>query len=144
MTKRKNLILVSLLLLSLIGFVDSLFIHVKSVENYPISCFVIEGCDLVLYSSYATLFGVHLPWFGMAFYFLLFLITALYLGRSKKYLINLLIILVSVGVLFSLYLIYLQAFVINNFCSYCLLSLLDVLISLLLVVMLKNRIPVTF
>ena len=83
---------------------------------------VVSGCDEVLQSSYATIAGgVPVAAVGAVAYFTAFSLATLaafgYDGARR-----LLAPLVAVMFLATLWFLYLQAFVIRAFCTYCLIS----------------------
>ena len=118
---RSNLLLVVIALLSLGGLADALYLTVEHITGQSVRCTITSGCSEVLSSSYATLFGYPLAGFGAVAYFSVFSLAILaFFGYRIAG--TLLIPLVSAMFLMSLWLIYLQAFVIHAFCQFCLLS----------------------
>jgi protein-disulfide isomerase/rhodanese-related sulfurtransferase len=118
-----------LLTLSLLGLFDSLYLlWVYTSPSRPIVCLG-SGCDAVRASSYAHLFGLPLPVFGVASYALLgLLIFAEVLvssrpGRAIQYAVA---GISCAGFLFSIYLTSLEAFVIHAWCAWCVVSALVV------------------
>ncbi len=107
--------------LSLIGLADSIYLTVKHLTGQTVQCTVSTGCDEVLASSYATLFGYPLAAFGAAAYFAAFSLATLALF-GYRYARTCLLVLVGVMTLMSLRLLYLQAFVLGKYCEFCLLS----------------------
>jgi uncharacterized membrane protein len=108
---------------SLIGLADSIYLTVEHLSGRSVRCTIVAGCSEVLSSSYASLSGVPLALIGAIAYFTVFSLATLaafdykWAGRF---------LLVPVGVMFltTLWLLYLQAFVIKAFCQFCLLSAL--------------------
>jgi uncharacterized membrane protein len=84
-------------------------------------CTIVSGCSEVLSSSYAVVAGVPLALFGAAAYFGVFSLATL-AAFGYRVAGTLLIPLVLLMFLFSLWLIYLQGFVIGAWCQFCLLS----------------------
>jgi protein-disulfide isomerase/uncharacterized membrane protein/rhodanese-related sulfurtransferase len=116
-----------LLTLSLLGLFDALYLlWVYTSPSRPIVCLG-SGCDAVRASSYAHLFGLPLPAFGVASYaFLGLLIFAEVLvsprlGRAIQYAVA---AISCAGFLFSIYLTSLEAFVIHAWCAWCVVSAL--------------------
>jgi protein-disulfide isomerase/rhodanese-related sulfurtransferase/uncharacterized membrane protein len=108
--------------LPLLGLFDSLYLlWVYTSPSRPIVCLG-SGCDVVRASSYAHLFGLPLPAFGVANYAVLALLilaeplVSVRLGRAIQYAIA---GISCVGFLFSIYLTSLQAFVIHAWCAWC-------------------------
>jgi uncharacterized membrane protein len=108
-------------LLSLVGLVDALYLTIEHVTGQSVQCTIISGCSEVLSSSYAVVAGVPLAALGAAAYFSVFSLATL---AAFGYAFAKTLLLPLVGAMFfvSLYLVYLQAFVIREFCQYCLLS----------------------
>ncbi|HYY43322.1 MAG TPA: vitamin K epoxide reductase family protein, partial [Pyrinomonadaceae bacterium] len=86
-----------------------------------VRCTVIAGCSEVLSSSYATVGPLPLAALGALAYFTAFSLATLALFGYKGAR-TLLAALVAVMCATSLWLLYVQAFVIQHFCQYCLLS----------------------
>ena len=109
-------------LISLVGLGDSIYLTVRDItgqNNQP--CTIIAGCAEVLGSKYAHIGPIPLAVVGAAAYFAFFSLAIL-LVFGYSFLRPLLAILVVIMFLTTLWLTYLQAFVIHHFCQYCLLS----------------------
>lgn len=108
-------------LVALIGLGDSIYLTIHYLTAEPVPCSIIAGCETVLTSSYSTIAGIPLGIFGAAAYFAAFSLAILSaFGNSKTwFLFGIQTILMS---FFTLWLLYLQAFVIGAFCQFCLLS----------------------
>jgi uncharacterized membrane protein len=125
-------------LLSLVGLADALYLTIEHVTGQSVRCTIIAGCSAVLSSQYAIMAGVPLAIIGAAAYFTVFSLATL---AAFNYHIagKLLFAMVFAMFFVSLWLIYLQAFVIREFCQYCLLSAL-ITTALLVVVFLTRRV----
>ena len=106
---------------ALIGLADAGYLTIEHLSGRSLQCTIIAGCDVVLASKYAKVGGVPLSLLGAFAYFIVFSIATLIAFDYKSLKIPLLII-VSLMALTSIGLIYLQAFVVQAFCQYCLLS----------------------
>jgi uncharacterized membrane protein len=123
--------------LSLLGLADALYLTIEHVTGQSVRCTILAGCSAVLSSPYAVVAGIPLAAIGAAAYFAVFSLAILTLfGYSSAG--KLMRALVVLMFLVSLWLIYLQAFVIREFCQYCLLSAL-ITTTLLVVVFLSRR-----
>ena len=108
-------------LLSLVGLGDAIYLTIQDLTGQNLRCTIISGCAEVLGSKYAHVGGVPLASLGAFAYFLVFSLAILALfgyGFARPALA----VLVGIMFLTSLWLLYLQAFVIHHFCQYCLLS----------------------
>lgn len=112
---------VSVALLALVGLGDALYLTVQDLTGQTLRCTIVSGCSEVLSSPYAHLGPVPLAVLGAAAYFTVFSLAILgvFGYRSIR---PLLAGLSAIMFLMTLWLLYLQAFVIHHFCQYCLLS----------------------
>ena len=124
-------------LLALVGLADALYLTIEHVTGQSVRCTILAGCSAVLSSPYAVVAGIPLAAVGAAAYFSVFSLAILTLFgyRSAGKILTAVVIAMF---LVSLWLIYLQAFVIREFCQYCLLSAL-ITTTLLVVVLLGRR-----
>ena len=108
-------------LLSLIGLADALYLTVQDLTGQNLRCTIISGCSEVLGSVYAHLGPVPLAVLGAVAYFTVFSLAIL-AAFGYRFAGTLLGFLLAIMLLTTLWLLYLQAFVIRHFCQYCLLS----------------------
>jgi uncharacterized membrane protein len=108
-------------IVSLLGLADAIYLTVQHVTGQSVICTIVSGCSEVLMSSYAVVAGVPLALFGAAAYFGVFSLATL-AAFGYRFAGTLLAPLVVLMFLFSLWLIYLQGFVIGAWCQFCLLS----------------------
>lgn len=121
------------------GFFDASYLTILHYRNIIPPCTLARGCETVLTSQFATIFGIPIALIGSLFFLaLIFLIlSSAFQNRTdysastpnKKVLDELnqkrffryFKILTLLGVLVSVNLFFIQAFVLNAFCQYCLL-----------------------
>ena len=108
-------------LFALLGLADAIYLTVEHVTGQSVRCTIIAGCSEVLSSSYAVVGGIPLAMIGAAAYFSVFSLAIL-AAFGYRIAATLLTPLVITMFLVSLWLIYLQAFVIHAFCQFCLFS----------------------
>ena len=119
--RRVTLLYVIIALLSLAGLADAIYLTVEHLTGQSVRCTIIAGCSEVLSSPYAVVAGYPLASIGALAYFSVFSLAILKLFGYR--IAGLLLIpLVASMCLVSLWLIYLQAFIIHAFCQYCLFS----------------------
>lgn len=108
-------------IVALIGLADSIYLTIHHYTGEAVPCSIVEGCEQVLTSSYAEIAGIPLGIFGAAAYFVAFALAILttFGNRGMWKIFGAQVILMA---LFTVWLIYLQAFVIGSFCQFCLLS----------------------
>jgi uncharacterized membrane protein len=115
----------SFLLLGTIGFLDSLYLAIIHFTNNSVVCNGTNECDLVLTSSYATFLGIPLALFGIIFYIYIIIISTLMLEKIKlgqNVTPKLIVPFAFIGFVASMYFVYIQAFVLNAYCTYCMVS----------------------
>ena len=108
-------------LVSLIGLGDAIYLTIQHITGASLRCTVIAGCSEVLSSPYAQVGSVPLAAIGAAAYFVVFSLAIL-AAFGYRFTVPLLKIVLALMFLTTLWLLYLQAFVIKHFCQYCLLS----------------------
>jgi uncharacterized membrane protein len=108
-------------LLALVGLGDSIYLTVQHITGESLRCTIISGCSEVLSSHYAQVGPVPLAAIGAAAYFTVFSLATL-AAFGYRLALPFLKIVVALMFLTTLWLLYLQAFVIRHFCQYCLLS----------------------
>ncbi len=106
---------------SLLGLLDAAYLTAKHFTDKNVPCSIIEGCEQVLKSSYAEIFGIPTAAFGAVAYFAVFSLAVLTIYGNRR-MWDIFGVLVVVMAFFTAWLIYLQAFVIGAFCQFCLLS----------------------
>ena len=108
-------------LLSLVGLADSIYLTIEHVTGQSVRCTIVAGCSEVLSSPYAAVRGMPLALIGAGAYFTVFSLATL-AAFGYRLAGKLLVLVVGVMFLITLWLLYLQAFVIHHFCQFCLLS----------------------
>ncbi len=107
--------------IALIGLADAVYLTIKHYTGETVPCSLVEGCEQVLTSAYAEIGGVPLAIFGAAAYFAAFSLAILtaFGNRSMWKIFGVQVALMAI---FTAWLVYLQAFVIEAFCQFCLVS----------------------
>ncbi|MEP6636102.1 MAG: vitamin K epoxide reductase family protein [Acidobacteriota bacterium] len=119
-TKKTTVLYSAVALLSLVGLADAVYLAVQHITGQSVRC-TLSGCSEVLSSPYATVRGIPLALLGAAAYFTVFSLATL-AAFAYRLAGKLLIVVVGLMFLTTLWLFYLQAFVIRHFCQFCLLS----------------------
>ena len=108
---------------SLIGLADSIYLAVEHLSGRSVRCTITSGCSEVLSSPYASIRGFPLAGLGAVAYFVVFSLATL-AAFGYRFVGKVLTLIVTAMFLTTLWLLYLQAFVIQHFCQFCLLSAL--------------------
>ena len=108
-------------LVSLVGLGDAIYLTVQDLTGQTLRCTIVSGCNEVLSSPYAHIGSFPLAALGAIAYFSVFSLSILAAFRYP-FAKSVLAMLLAAMFLTTLWLLYLQAFVIHHFCQYCLLS----------------------
>ncbi len=117
------------------GLILSGYIRGKRAKNEKLVCLIGEDCNKVVYSKYATIFGISNEVLGMLYYGLsgTFYILASLDILIRVPFIEVILPLAALGAaMFSWYLIFVQIAVIKEWCLWCITSsILSTLIFIL-------------
>jgi uncharacterized membrane protein len=108
-------------LVALIGLADAVYLTIHHYTAEPVPCSIVEGCEMVLTSNYAAIGGIPIAALGALAYIAAFGLAIL-TAFGKTSLWKLYGVQTGLMAAVTLYLIYLQAYVIGAFCQFCLLS----------------------
>ncbi len=140
--KRKELFI---FILSLIGLGVTAYLAYEYNFAATVGCPIAgKGCDIVRDSVYSKFFGISIPFLGLAFYIVVAGLSILLIEAENKLLKQILFLTSLSGFLFSLYLTFLEAFVINAYCFWCVSSaIVSTLIFILSIILLSTRQKIT-
>ena len=122
-------------ILSALGVLVSGYLSVKRVTGGSLACTRWADCDVVNNSVYAKIYGVPVAFIGLAGYLVLMGLAMAALqaeGGAQRRLLALGFLLALGGFGFSVYLTYLELYVIEAICVWCVVS--AILITLLTIV----------
>jgi len=117
---------VLILIFAFFGLADSIYLTQHELSGTPLLCNIqnLSGCNVVAASQYSHIFGIPLAEFGILFYAVIFILAALELVLFDQLLRRTLQGISLIGLLSSLYFTFIQIFIIDAFCIYCLASAL--------------------
>ena len=118
----KNLLIVGLQILALLGLADSIYLSYTELTGSALACNIkgLDGCNIVAQSIYSHLFGIPLGVYGVVFYVLLFVLTLAVMRVSARLAHDLLAGIATIGFLASIVFMLIQEFLIKALCVYCL------------------------
>lgn len=122
-----------IILLSVIGVINTSYLSYHTIHKTLVKCifFPPEWCEKVQKSKYSRTLGFPNSFAGFGMYFALFVLSFLYFVGALQPLWPIQVI-IWIGFAFSMYFLFIQAFVIRAFCTWCVLSALE--FSLLLII----------
>jgi len=110
------------LCVSFLGFLDATYLAIEHYRGVIPPCSIVEGCDTVLASDYAKVFGVPVALFGALYYLFVFLSALFYLDRGSLMALRMASWGTIAGFLSSLWFLYVQFFILHAVCLYCIFS----------------------
>ena len=107
---------------SLAGFLDSAYLAASHYLNFDPGCTLFNGCETVLTSTYSKIHGVPISLPG-AIYYLVISLSCIFIWESTSSKpVIILKWLPILGLAATIALLYIQAFVLHAFCTFCLFS----------------------
>ncbi len=108
-----------------VGLLDAVYLTANHIIQGMTPCSLLEGCEIVTSSVYSTLGGVPIALFGAIFYGVVLVLVLYSLESGKVGALTLAAYLAVPAFVISLGLLAIQAFILQAFCLYCLISLLS-------------------
>ncbi len=119
MTLRRRVVW-ALAALSFAGFVIATYLTFVHFRGYVSPCYVVSGCEAVQTSEYSVVLGVPVALAGAVFFALMLYLSVGLLTAARPWLLRTVQVLAFVAALAMIPLFFLQAIVLQAFCSYCL------------------------
>lgn len=119
--------------LAVLGLADSIYLALKAATEAPLFCDLgagLDGCNQVAQSPYSRIYGIPLAYLGVLFYSLLVASGLAALWKHHRYLHRALLAVAAVGAAFSVVFLYIQLFLIQAMCIYCIASAVIAFLSL--------------
>jgi len=114
-----------IILLAFGGFLIANYIRQHKYRGKALVCPIGHACDPVIHSEYSRFLGIPLEFMGMGYYGLVtvaYLFFALGPGLPHITASFIILALTAAALLFSIYLTFIQAFVLRQWCTWCLIS----------------------
>ncbi|MBP6885917.1 MAG: vitamin K epoxide reductase family protein [Candidatus Pacebacteria bacterium] len=113
---------------ALIGFADSAFLTAEHVRGVIPPCGASSQCDTVLTSAYASVAGVPVAALGMIYYGTIILLLIAHADTGSRKALHSAAWVICLGMLGTLYFVFVQAFILHAWCYYCLASAVSTVI----------------
>jgi len=117
----RTILYAAVAIVSVAGLADATYLTVQALTGETLSCGGSPDCFRVLGSAYAKVDGIPVALMGALAYFSVFTFAtfaAFGYARAGKFLV----LMVGVMFLATLWLLYVQAFLLHAYCRYCLFS----------------------
>jgi uncharacterized membrane protein len=123
----------ALIVLGFLGIIISVYLTLKAHDPASVACSIGGSCEKVLSSKYAWLVGLPISAYGIFWYLaalILVYLTFIQQDGIPSYYTK---TWSAVGLLFSLGLLYVEAFIIHAYCTWCMASLVVVALIFILI-----------
>ncbi|MGC1323250.1 MAG: vitamin K epoxide reductase family protein [Candidatus Udaeobacter sp.] len=117
----RTILYTAVAIVAVAGLADATYLTVQALTGETLSCGGSPDCSRVLGSAYAKLGGIPVGMLGALAYFTVFtlaIFAAFDYSRAPKFLA----LIAGAMFLMTLWLLYVQAFLLHAYCRYCLLS----------------------
>ena len=131
-------------LMSLLGLFVSVYLYLYKIGRIGTLACGTGACETVQTSQWSRFAGVEVSLIGVVGYGALFVVALIALQpapSTRRWAADLLTLLAAGGVLFSVYLTYLELFVIHAICRWCVGSAAIVVSILILALLARRRTP---
>lgn len=112
-------------LLGMLGFALAFYIRIKKSSHRKMVCYIGQDCDAVVHSEYARFLGMPTELLGMAYYAIVAVAYLTFLAApwsATTPVVFWVLAITTAAFLFSLYLTFIQGFVLREWCEWCLTS----------------------
>ena len=112
-------------LFSFIGLIDTIYLSYHAITKTDVACwfFSKEWCKKVQYSKFSRTFGIPNAYLGFLMYVAILILTYLAVGGLvAPWLVKAVVVF---GFAFSMYFLFIQAFVLRAFCTWCVVSAMN-------------------
>ncbi len=119
-----TLVFIITIIIAIVGIINTGYLIHKRRKKKPLVCPINQDCNVVLESKWSKILGIRNDILGLLFYALILIIAVILLFLPHLVLVFYLVLLliICLGFLFSIFLVFIQAFIIKEFCFYCLIS----------------------
>jgi uncharacterized membrane protein len=120
--KRYGGMLVVWMGLAAVGFLDAAYLAIEHYRGVVPPCSLVEGCEVVTTSAYATLFGMPVALLGALYYLALLMLAVRSLETRDDRYLRLGFRLTAIGAAMSVWFVYVQVGILRAICIYCIVS----------------------
>ena len=114
-----NSLAIIILVIAIIGFADAGYLTIEHYQGNVPPCSITGGCEKVLTSSYSVVLGVPVSLAGAIYYVIIAAGALAYLEGKHEKIFRWTLLLTVFGLIFSLWFMSVQAFILDSYCMYC-------------------------
>ena len=123
--KVQTILQIIIVIVAFEGFLIASYIRHKKIKKTPLVCPMRTNCDTVIHSDYSKILGIPVEILGIMYYAFVFTAHSIQIIHPELITPNFVILELSISAaafLFSMYLTSIQAFVLKQWCTWCLIS----------------------
>ncbi len=109
-----------ILVIALLGFADASYLTIEHFQGVIPPCSVVSGCETVLTSAYSIVAGIPVSLLGALYYLIVAIGIFAYLDTKNNNILKWTLSLTVLGLLMSLWFMFVQGFILKAWCLYCL------------------------
>lgn len=115
---------IALAIVGFLGFLDASYLSIEHYLGKTVECSVsiFSDCGTVTTSVYSKILGIPVAYLGALYYLSIIALGILLIDTKNSKLAKYAGLYTILGLLASIYFVFLQAFVLEAFCLYCMLS----------------------
>ena len=117
----RSILFIAVAIVAVVGLADATYLTVQALTGETISCGGSPDCSQVLSSAYAKLGPIPVAMLGALAYFTAFTF-ATFAAFGYRHAPKFLVLIAGAMFLMTLWLLYVQAFLLHAYCRYCLFS----------------------
>ncbi len=117
-----NIVIGAMLMLGVLGFADAAYLSANHFFGTPLVCTIFHGCDTVTTSVYSKIGPIPVALLGLVYYLTIILLLVAYVDTRNKLLPRIIALLTPLGLLASLWFVFVQLFLVKAICLYCMIS----------------------
>lgn len=112
----------AILVLCVLGIFNTMYLSAHVFSKQPVKClwFPPEWCRKVQFSKYSRTFGIPNPFAGLGMYSAILVLAIFFVNGAVNF--APIYWIIWFGFLFSMYFLFIQAFVLKAFCTWCVVS----------------------
>jgi uncharacterized membrane protein len=110
------------LIVAFVGFMDATYLAASHFRGIPPPCLLTDGCDTVTSSAYSKIIGIPVPMLGIIYYLGMLVLGLGYIDKNRFNVAKAIPWATAIGLVASIWFVYVQAVILDAFCTYCLLS----------------------
>ena len=121
-----------ILVAAVLGFGDSVYLTIEHYQGTTPPCSILEGCEVVTTSRFAKILNIPVALLGSLYYLTIIVLVVNFLDSKKDTILVALAYFTWIGLLASLWFVFVQLAILDAICIYCMGSVTSSLLLFIL------------